>query len=301
VKSEKVLSKDELFAFQKLDNWHEALAPVAIWGPLLVCFWLASQSWWLLPLAWIGIASRMHAMAAMAHEAAHGVLFKNKFLNQLLGSLFFAFPILVSLKRYEAIHMLHHRKLFTESDPDRPIYDRYPVTKKRWHKYLLRDLTGRTLIKNLFYFVPFPKAVYPNHKDPIGHYPYKSDGVPLLLYWLVILAFVVWSGLLGPFLVLWVLPYCTLMQVLLRVRGALEHGNVKDKNEQFLNTRTVQDSPFVLFLMAPMGLNYHLEHHLYPTVPWYRLKLIHQKIRKQERATLLSSSYRKAIGELLQW
>ena len=41
------------------------------------------------------------------------------------------------------------------------------------------------------------------------------------------------------------------------------------------STRTILASPIERFLVAPCGINYHLEHHMFPSVPGYRLHKLH--------------------------
>ena len=50
-----------------------------------------------------------------------------------------------------------------------------------------------------------------------------------------------------------------------------------------IQTRTVTSNAFVSFFMC--NLNYHLEHHLFPAMPWYHLPRLHR---------LLQDDYRKA-------
>jgi fatty acid desaturase len=78
---------------------------------------------------------------------------------------------------------------------------------------------------------------------------------------------------------------------LLPLPVAIAFGNVRSWAEHALtrpghpltHTRTVTSNRVVSFLMC--NLNYHLEHHLFPGVPWYNLPRLH---------ALLSDEYRWA-------
>jgi fatty acid desaturase len=53
--------------------------------------------------------------------------------------------------------------------------------------------------------------------------------------------------------------------------GTLGSGNA------VLRTRTVTSNRAVSFLM--LNLNYHLEHHLFPQIPWYNLPRVHKLLQ----------------------
>ena len=58
-----------------------------------------------------------------------------------------------------------------------------------------------------------------------------------------------------------------------RLRQVSEHGAVPDlahDNPRF-NTRTTIVGPLARLLLSPHGVNYHVEHHLNPAIPTYRL------------------------------
>ena len=46
-----------------------------------------------------------------------------------------------------------------------------------------------------------------------------------------------------------------------------------------MNTRTIHLGPVLSFLY--MNMQYHLEHHLYPNVPYYNLPALHEVIKDQ--------------------
>ena len=54
-------------------------------------------------------------------------------------------------------------------------------------------------------------------------------------------------------------------------------GTPRDVLDHRLNTRTVYMNPIFRFLYSNM--NYHLEHHLFPDVPYYSLPALHVELR----------------------
>jgi fatty acid desaturase len=67
--------------------------------------------------------------------------------------------------------------------------------------------------------------------------------------------------------------------------GSLRHlfalsqhvGLAQNVHDHRLNTRTIYLGPILGFLY--MNMQYHLEHHLYPNVPYYHLPALHEAIK----------------------
>ena len=65
-----------------------------------------------------------------------------------------------------------------------------------------------------------------------------------------------------------------------------------------LNTRSIRLNPVFRFLR--MNMNYHLEHHMYPVVPFYNLPMLHEAIKDQlpPQYPGLLATYRELIPAL---
>lgn len=78
--------------------------------------------------------------------------------------------------------------------------------------------------------------------------------------------------------------------------GWLQHGGLDDHVSDYrLNTRTVLLNPVSCFIY--WNMNYHLEHHLFPLVPYHRLPDLHRAIAYDLPPP--SPSLLAALGELL--
>jgi fatty acid desaturase len=71
---------------------------------------------------------------------------------------------------------------------------------------------------------------------------------------------------------IWVIPFL-IACAFANIRGLSEHGMTTGGNE-FVLGRTVVSNKFVSYFMC--NLNYHIEHHLFPRVPWYNLQKLHK-------------------------
>ena len=67
-------------------------------------------------------------------------------------------------------------------------------------------------------------------------------------------------------------------------------------------TRTVIPNFLEAWFLAPHGLNYHIEHHLYPSVPFYRLGDLHRTLMQDEhfaaRAHITRGYLTGLLGEI---
>jgi fatty acid desaturase len=94
------------------------------YGTIALAIVLATSAWgeaWFAvayPLAVIIIAARQHALAILMHETSHYLASPNRRVNEWLGSLFCAAPILANMQNYRRAHLAHHTHLNTAEDPD---------------------------------------------------------------------------------------------------------------------------------------------------------------------------------------
>ena len=83
------------------------------------------------------------------------------------------------------------------------------------------------------------------------------------------------------FLLLWVVPFMTAFMFINRVRSLAEHYGVEMEHE--LNaTRHVTATWWEKLIFSPCNVNYHLEHHLFPSVPFFNLPKLHQRLMNEE-------------------
>jgi len=88
----------------------------------------------------------------------------------------------------------------------------------------------------------------------------------------------VWTGewAAGYFLLLWILPLFTSFAFFMILRQWVQHGN--GDRGWLTNTRVFFVSPFIRFAVFPMGQDLHLPHHLYASIPHYRLRKLHDAL-----------------------
>lgn len=235
------------------------------------------------------IASRQHALMVLGHEAIHKRLSPNAQVNNCLGRFLATFPVFISLSKWSFIHLQHHKHTNTPYDPDRAIYARYPLATTKFRRLLLQDIFGLNVISTLKYFTDLPFVTRRFNRRFLGEaraaeYARATDIRTFVAFWVIVLAVGLgWGGLAFAklFVVYWLVPYCTLTQVFFRIRGAIEHGNVPDPDNPYQRTRTYFTPAALSFFFAPKQVNYHLEHHLYPSIPFYNLPHMHGVLKQE--------------------
>ena len=104
----------------------------------------------------------------------------------------------------------------------------------------------------------------------------------------------------GELYLLWVGAYLTTFSLVLRIRAMAEHACTDATTDPFFNTRTTQANLLAKLSVAPLAVNYHLEHHLLPTVPLYSLPRMHALL--SERGALegchVAPNYRAVLRDV---
>ena len=250
-------------------------------------------------VVWLVLPGRQLGLSVLMHEAGHNTLFASRRLNQWVGQWLCALPTLNDVNAYATGHLDHHRLAGTAKDPDLPNYRAYPVDRQSFRRKVVRDLTGQTGAKLVTEIV----------HGGLSHFGGATQSGHALLVRQVAV-----QGVLAGVLVffdagwVWGLWFGTLMtsyMLVVRLRQVAEHAAVPDAldPDPRFNTRTVIAPRWQRWLMAPHYVNYHLEHHLMPGVPCYRLPAF--------RALLVSkgllaevpafSSYQQVLSHAVRW
>ena len=235
------------------------------------------------------IGTRQHALFVIAHDAAHYLLFENRRLNDGVGR---ACAMLqgLSMCTYRVIHRMHHNNLYGALDPDTALHGGYPRGRGYLIRKLLKDLSGLTAWKTYAYFLGGAPAL--NTKTNVALRPLDDTSAKLksearrdrnmvIFFHVTLLLVMAWSGYLVQYLVLWVLPLVTVVQAILRLRAIAEHGATTNFSSPLTAARTNVAPAWLEWLIFPHQVNYHIEHHLYASVPHYHLPRLHREMHSR--------------------
>lgn len=212
-------------------------------------------------------AASLHGISLFTHEAVHGTLSPNPALNRALGSAC-ALPVLQNFAAYQVLHLRHHDHLGLPGDPDH--YDNYT----RWSWLVFAMNWGRLI------------AGYPAYVTAIPILGYRH-GRGWERFWVLVevaaLALLIVAVLASPLprvalLHAWLIPMLVI-NTLVNIRGMSQHTMLPDHADPIRGTRSILTNRVTAFFMC--NENYHLEHHLYPGVPWYNLPRLHAALREQ--------------------
>ena len=213
----------------------------------------------------------------IGHDAVHGSLLPNNRKLGILISLIISPAILGFMNMgFAARHLEHHRYTNKESDYDTTHYSKY--------KGILGRLFLSRIHKNFIYMYAAYLAFQGDSKHVLPGYTLRQ--IRLLVIANAIFAFL-WIGFY-TMIAIYNLPLFVFLAFLPTISlilstGALtyqQHGGTgnTDPGDHWRNTRSMT-SPFWTFLYG--GGNFHLEHHLYPSVPFFNLPKVHKYLKEQ--------------------
>src|SRR6516225_5469490 len=106
--------------------------------------------WWNVPVtiaAIVLVGAGQHQLTGLAHEAAHHILFKSRFLNDLASDWLCMFPLYSSTQHYRLQHLAHHQFV---NDPLRDPDISQLQTSGHWLNFPLgKGVFLKTLLKQL--------------------------------------------------------------------------------------------------------------------------------------------------------
>ncbi|MBR2814414.1 MAG: fatty acid desaturase family protein [Reyranella sp.] len=289
-----LLSLEEKRRLGAKSNLMGALLVLHAWA--LIIGSMAIFAWWPNPftflLAVMVIGGRQLGLAILMHDAAHGLLFADRRLNEGVGTWLCAYPVFTSLALYRPYHLQHHRFTQQSGDPDLGLSAPFPISRSSLGRKIVRDLTGRTAflrrgeqIRRGLGPADAPRALR------LGRLWQREKGSLLVNAALLIACSIAGYWWLYP--VLWLLPLATWYQLVSRIRNIAEHAVVPDNDDPLRNTRTTYADPLTRLVLAPYWVNYHLEHHLFMFVPCWRLPQAHRLLlaRGRRAAMEIKPSY----------
>ena len=219
----------------------------------------------------------------VAHEAGHGALTRRRWLADCLGRFLMTFLTALCYAHFQKIHRCHHARC-NERDADidlrSGVFSLYPeavgekrsaVTRfiTRYQAYLiwpLVSLQGLTLkIDSLMTLKENPRAT-------------RADQLLLALHFLLWFGPPVW--IVGPapalanyLLMTWMIgPYLGSVFIVNHVGTHIvaPDERLPRLRQILLTTRNLGDTRLADFICG--GINSHIEHHLFPTIPSARLR-----------------------------
>ncbi len=263
------LTKEELQEFSKASDMR-ALGIVFInWGMIAGAFALAIA--WPNPLTILAailiLGGRQLGLGVIQHDCSHHAFFSNQKVNEFVGHWLSGAAINTSVHAYRAYHLKHHKHAGTPEDPDKWMVKDYPITRERLRRKLMRDITGRTGVRDTWRQIKAFKL---------------SKNHPWLIFHILLLGTLTAVGAPWAYL-LWWAANLTVYPLIVRIRQIGEHGVAIDRDslDPRENTGTTLISWWERLLIGPNYVNFHLEHHHFAAVPGYNLPKLHALLKSR--------------------
>ena len=254
-----------------------------ILGALGLVAW--HTAWWTVLIAIPVIGNRYYALFIIGHDGMHRRLFPTIKRNDFWTDVLVLGAIGAITRINNSNHLTHHRHLATAEDPDR---HKHACFNKADRLELLEFLSGVTSVWRA------AKAVFltrgRKHLRPAAAgstaTSYTFRDFVILASWFAILAggltrFIGWWA----YPVLWLLPVYLFMFLGDNFRSFAEHSRPEgDQAADRHRLITYTSNPFERMLVAPMNMNFHIAHHLWPSIPYYNLPEADRLIRQHPSA-----------------
>jgi fatty acid desaturase len=282
-----LVSREELQSYSAHSLRNSLAAIAVLWLEVVALLTLANLLPWL-PLAWaipVGIVVvllmglRMNAFGVILHEGSHGSIAEPRSLNDRICNWGAAFWTINSVEEYRPTHRLHHRYLGQEQDPDRVFY-LVPARRGALTVLLLQDLLGVTAFKRATSRI---SGTSESSGAPASLLTKPRLLIGKVLTQLIVLGqFVLFQGLGRGVLfysVFWLVPIVCLYPMVLRLKTITEHydAGLRDANTVRWIARTSCASWLQDHLVGAK-MEYHFEHHVFPTIPYRGLKGLHRRL-----------------------
>jgi Na(+)-translocating NADH:ubiquinone oxidoreductase F subunit len=272
--------------------WFSLLFVTAYLGVLL---W--PTAWAVIPFAIYGV---LYASSSDSrwHEFSHGTAFKTDWLNNLFYEIA-SFMVMRESSVWKWSHHRHHSDTLVKGRDPEIIVQRPPRLL-----YLLLIFTGIPSVFSFFKSILLHCSGKLNEQEQ-SYIPEQEQTkvffrarIYLAIYISVFLASIALGSLLPLMLIglpslygAWLMPIYGLTQHTALVENQLDHR---------LNCRTVHMNVLNRFLYWNMG--FHIEHHMYPMVPYYNLPKLHKLIQKDcpPAYTSLWSAWKEIIPAVLK-
>jgi fatty acid desaturase len=292
----RILTRDEIRELTRRSNVLGFWAIGSTWAVIVGAFAVLAR--WPSPVTFaaavVVLGGRQLALAILMHEAAHRTLFENRFLNDVLTDWLCARPVHAHVEKYRKHHLLHHAHTSTDRDPDLSLVEPFPTTRASLVRKFARDLFGATGLKRwiglalmdceiLGYTVAGDAKPLPKNGRRMRDYIRAGvrNGSGFALTNVAIAGALAASGHLWVYWA-WIVADLTTFNLFVRIRSLAEHACTERTADPYRNTRTTRAGLLARMTVAPIRVNYHLEHHLLVAVPYYRLPKLHRLLRQRE-------------------
>jgi fatty acid desaturase len=275
------------------------LAAVLFLNQAALCAAIYLGSVWLAVLLMLCVSHLMHGMLIAFHEASHGLLRKNRRLNEIDG-IIIGIMSLMSFSLYRAAHQLHHAHLASERDEE--LWPFVIPGSPRW----LRVLAAILELSLGFFYTPFLfirtflRAGSPIRNKKLRRRVWAEFALTVGM-WICILAAVTWWGVWNYFLWMYLVP-AYLAANMQSWRKYIEHVGLTGSTVNSSTRSIVSKDLFGQFIaFTLLHEPYHGVHHRHAGLPHAELPQFASVLAPKSPGELSPfPSYRHALMHLFR-
>ncbi len=241
---------------------------LALIGGLGYLHFLAMGSWWVLATGFaLGVV--VNFLYAAQHELSHWTVFRTRYLNELFGRLV-GFAMIFPRDYDLVMHQAHHR--WTSNWERDGELTRAPYTLQSYSLYFIgitywmNRVTGLVRRARGIIIEPYIGAAV--EAKIIRESRLHIAGYAVIA--LVSLALESWAAV-----TFWLLPM-VLTKWVHQLQNTIEHLGLSHESDILNNTRSTRTNAVMRWLCWQMP--YHTAHHSYPSVPFWQLRKLNDKI-----------------------
>jgi fatty acid desaturase len=268
------------------------LLGLSAWGGIYFC-----GSWAAVPFFLVYGVLYGSACDSRWHECGHGTAFKTRWMNDFVYQIA-SFMVARNPVSWKWSHARHHTDtIIVGRDPEIALMRPPNLFEGALHYVGLLDLplSVKTLTRN----------AYGNLSPAEMDYIPESEW-PKAVFWARV-HMAIYLGAIAAAIFMW--SFLPLMLIGLPriygcwhmfMTGLLQHGGLaEDVIDHRLNSRTVYMNPISSWIY--WNMNYHVEHHMFPMVPFHALPRLHQMIKDDLPAPnpTIFDAYREMVVTLL--
>ncbi len=248
------------------------LGGMAVFGGFGVALW---GSWWCVPFFLAYGVLYGSATDSRWHECGHGTAFKTRWMNNVVYQIA-CFMIMRNPVTWRWSHTRHHTDtIIVGADPEIALM-RPPVLARVVLNFLgIVDVwhAMKDMVLNTFGVLDLEKQTYiPETEQP--------RVFTVARFWFAIYAAAIGTAIsMGSILPLMLIGLPRMYGAWHHVLcGLMQHGGLAENVlDHRLNSRTVYMNPISRFVY--WNMNYHIEHHMFPMVPYHALPRLHELIK----------------------
>jgi fatty acid desaturase len=222
------------------------------------------------------VATRQNVLGLLVHDQTHCLGFKARF-GDVITNIIAAYPLLgITLEGYSKVHLSHHRYFFTDKDPDfiRKSSEEWLFPKK---PLALLKIFGRDLLGlNLWALI--------KSKDldvPVFNRPRPTPKWVRPAFYFAVALVLTFTGTWHLFLIYWVLPLMTFLQIIIRLWAIYEHIYLTAGAGVEKCTPIIDRKWWEHLIMPDLDFTLHPYHHYFPGVPFCNLRKVHEIFKRE--------------------